>query len=293
MTKFRLLGAALAVAVAAFTVSCDKDSLPEVSVPGVNIGDGSTSGIIVDALVNDQLTDLSVILGEEVLASEINYKEVTEALGLETGELLLTVTAFDKEQGKVVEVYSEYVSINDETFYMILLTLDEEGLNLDVQLIDYQTEDFEISDELALELGYTDENTELYSLNVVNYNVAYQEEELTIDLGILSEGFLSHKEIGLLGYGSDSYTLLDKEGVLSTLDLVVYGEEYTELISGDRKGALLLDAVLDNLDLDFNLEDSTGELLSLVVFVNENDFDFLFIELRDLNIDFNTLEIKL
>lgn len=292
MTKFRLLGAALAVAVAAFTMSCDKDSLPEVSVPGVNIGDGSTSAIIVDALINDQLTDLTVILGDDVLASNINYKDVTEALGLETGVALLTITAFDEEQGKVVEVYSEYITVNDETFYMILLTLDKDGLALDVQLLDYQTEDFEISDELALELGYTDENTELYSLNVVNYNIAYQNEELTIDLGILSEGFLSHKEIGLLGYGADSYTLLDKEGLLSTLDVIVYGEEYTELISGDRKGALLLDAVLDNLDLDLNL-DSTGDLLNLIVFGDENNFDFLFIDINGLNIDFNTLEIKL
>lgn len=297
MTKFRLLGAALSIAVAAFTVSCDKDSLPEGEGNGLGpiLGDGETSAIIVDALLNDELTDLTVTLGEEVIGSSINYKDVTDAFGIETGDLLLNVTAFDEEQGKTVEIYNEYVTINDETFYLILITLGEDGFSYDVKLLDYDAEDFDFNDELALELDMdNDEGTDLYSLNVINYNVAYQDDEFTVELGILSEGLLEQEEIAVLGYGSNSETLLNNDGILSTLDLIVYGEEFTEIIGGDRRGEILLSSVLDNLDLDTDLDIvDSGDNLELILFGDDNEFDFIIINLNDLEIDLNNLNIQL
>jgi hypothetical protein len=284
MTKFRILGTALVVAVAAFTVSCDKDSLPEVKNSGAKIGDGETSALMINSIIDENITDLDVTYGDYVVASDLNYKETTEAFGIKTGKSLMTITAFDSEKGNDVVIYNDYVSADDEVLYMFVVSNDENGLGYKVDVLEYSSEDFQISDKQMEEYSIVGNNDEYYLMNAYNYNTGFEEGNLFADFGYSSFGSAERKEVFLGEYGTATTFTMDKDGY------------FTDLSFGTADQTNEQDAFfytsLENLNWNFESNSNDAQLVNMFVLGDDNQMDFFFVDMSSLNIDYTTLNIE-
>jgi hypothetical protein len=292
MTKFRLLGAALAVAVAAFTVSCDKDSLPEAKVPGVNIGDGETSALIVNAIFDENISDLNISYGESILASNLDYKESTDAFGIKTGKSLMTITAFDSESGQDIEIYNEYITVEDESLYRFVVTQNEDGTDYQVDILDYSSEDLQFSDEDMYELGLAGNSDNFTAVNGYNYNYGFKDGDLVADFGYTSNGQFYSKEIAFGDYASETTFGLNNDGYYSNLNLTSNLDEDASWIDGENGQILDFSSVLSNLNFASNSSSNSEEILNMFVVGEENNTEVFFIDMGSLKINYNSLNVE-
>lgn len=236
MKNLNKIGLALAIGVVGLFSSCDKEALDNV-VPNADSSVGEdllqSQALVVNAIANEGFTNLGVNINGVALAAGLDYKDISEYLGIETGEAIVDLVA---EDGTVL-ASSSYTFV-DEEIYNIVIVLDENGLNPSIQVLGFDPQDFVISDSFGSELGLQAGEITAYAANVINYTVGFQNENLFLGLDYIGEGATNVTGLLDLQYGILSGVFFGSDEILENIDVL--------------RSTLGLDAVLDQLSQESN-----------------------------------------
>jgi hypothetical protein len=293
MTKFRILGTVLAVAVAAFSVSCDKESLPEgVQASNPTIGDGETSAIIVDAIIDEGIAGYTLTYGDESYSTDLSYGEKSSAFNMNTGSNKMVITTNDTESGQEVEIFNEDFTMEDEKLYMFVVNYNEEGATYQVDVVEYSTEDFMITDEESIEYQITGNSDDYYVVNGYNYAYGFEDGQLVADINYTTGGSSNVQQVAFGEYGSTTSFGINKDGYYTNYDISYLADEDTEFLQGEYTQSLVSNSSLNNLSYDFDSNANNNELVNMFVVGDENNVDMFFLDMSDINIDYTSLNVE-
>lgn len=257
----------LSALVLAFTLtSCSKEAI-EDSIPDTPSTTGIAEALVVNAILNQNLSNLTLKIGSTEFATGLDYKDLTDYLEVETGELLIDLVADDN-----TILASTSYTFQDNKYYNIILIMDEDGLNPTIEILDQSYDDFELSDTYANELGYNDGNLSVFAANAISYNVAYKDQNFLIDLDYEGSGFAFLNEFLALEYGAITDVFFGNDDLIADLDLAVSALELTELLDDESGFVVVSETLLEDLGL------SNGGRYTVLLLGDELNFDSILID---------------
>lgn len=254
-------------------LSCDKDNL-EDELPNTDDLPEIAQALVVNAIVNQDLSDLTLKIGDQEFAAGLNYKDLTDYLEISTGELLLDLV---NEDGTILA--SSSYTFEEDQFYNIVLVLDEDGLDPTIEILDHSLTDFELSDTYANELGYEDGNASVFAANAVSYNLAYQDQNLLIDLDYEGDGFAFLDEFVGLEYGTITDVFFGNDELIADIDLSLSAIELSELLEDESGFVVLSETLFEDLGL------TQGGAYTILLLGDEFNFDSIVIDHIDAGME--------
>lgn len=218
MKKLNALGFAVLLSASALFVSCDKESFDDTIATANPTSEESllgTQAIVVNAIANNALTDLGININGVAFAAGLDYKDLTDYLELETGELILDLVA---ENGTILA--STSYTFEENELYNIVILLDDDGVTPVIRVLSIDPTDFVISDTFGSELGVEVGDLSLYAVNVVNYTVGVQDQNLILGLDYIGVGSTTITGLLDLQYGILSGVFFGSNEVLDNIDLL-------------------------------------------------------------------------
>jgi hypothetical protein len=264
MKKMNFWGLSALVLVFALT-SCTKEDL-ESNVPDAPATPGIAEALVVNAILNQDLSNLTLKIGSTEFATGLDYKDLTDYLEVETGELLIDLLADDN-----TIIASTSYTFQDNQYYNIILVMDEDGINPTIEILGQSFNDFELSDTYASELGYTDGNLSVFAANAISYNVAYKDQNFLIDLDYEGAGFAFLDEYLALEYGAITDIFFGNDDLITDLDLAVSALELTDLLDDESGFVVVSETLLEDLGL------ANGGRYTILLLGDELNFDSIVI----------------
>jgi hypothetical protein len=244
MKKLNALGFAVLLSASALFTSCDKEAFDDTIAtanPSSEESLLSSQAIVVNAISNSALTDLGININGVALAAGLDYKDLTDYLDLETGEVILDLVA---ENGTILA--STSYTFEENELYNIVILLDEDGVTPVIKVLGIDPTDFVISDTFGSELGLEIGDLSTYAVNVVNYTVGVQGQNLILGLDYVGAGSTTITGLLDLQYGVLSGVFFGSNDVLDNIDLLTSSLGIEDLLDelNTQSGG-----VLDVLDL--------------------------------------------
>jgi hypothetical protein len=248
---------------------CDKTAIEE-SVPDVPTIPEIAHAIVIDAIINQDLGNLSLKMDQVDVATGLDYKDLTDYLEIETGEVLIDVV---DENGTILA--SSSYTFEDDKYYNVILVMDEEGVNPTIEVLDQSYNDFELSDAYANELGYNDGNASVYAVNAVSYNAAYKDQNLLIDVDYSTSGFAFLDEYLALEYGEVTDVFYGNDLLISDLDISLSATELSDLLEDETGFIVISETLLEDLGFE-----NAGRY-TVIILGDEFNFDSIIIDHLD------------
>lgn len=268
--KYRAMGKLKMLVLSALlgfaTISCDKENVEDIT-PDSPTTPSLAKALVVNALFNQDLSNLTLKIGNAEFASGLDYKDLTDYLEVETGELIVDLVADD---GTIVAT-TNYTFMEDQ-YYNIILVMDENGLQPTIEILGTSLSDFELSDTYANELGYNDGNASVYAANAISYNIAYSDQNLLIDIDYEGTGFAFLDEFLALDYGAITDVFFGNDDLISDLDLSLSAIELSELLEDESGFVVLSETLFEDLGL------TNGGRYTIILLGDELNFDSIVID---------------
>lgn len=254
MKKLNTLGFVAALAFTFGLTSCDKEGLTDISPVSSTTPSEilSSQALVVNAISNSEMTNLGVNINGVEIAAGLDYKEVTEYLGIETGELLIDVVA---EDGTILA--STSYNFLDNEIYNIALLAGEDGITPTIKILGVDPGNYIINDSFESELSLANELIDVFAVNVINYTIGTENNNLLLGLDYLGGGNTSITGLLDLEHGVLSNVFFGTEDILTNINLLDSDLPLEDLLEelNSRSGG-----VLDVLDLGGAL--GIGEILN-------------------------------
>lgn len=264
----------LSALVLAFTfTSCSKEDI-ENNTPDTPTIPGVAEALVVNAILNQDLSNLTLKIGSTEFATGLDYKDLTDYLEIETGELLIDLVADDN----TIVASTSYTFLDDQ-YYNIILVMDEDGLNPTIEILGQSYDDFELSDTYANELGYNDGNLSVFAANAISYNVAYKDQNFLIDVDYEGTGFAFLNEFLALEYGTITDVFFGNDDLIADLDLAISAIELTDLLDDESGFVVVSETLLEDLGL------ANGGRYTVLLLGDELNFDSIVIDHIDAGLE--------
>jgi hypothetical protein len=228
MKKLNALGFAVLLSASALFTSCDKETFDDsfaAANPTSEEGLLGTQALVVNAIANSALTDLGININGVALAAGLDYKDLTDYLELEIGEVILDLVA---ENGTILA--STSYTFEENELYNIVILMDEDGVTPAIRVLSIDPIDFEINDSFGSELGLEVGDLNTYSVNVVNYTVGVQGENVMLGLDYIGGGNTAITGLLDVEYGSMSGVFFGSNELLDNIDILVSSVEIEALL---------------------------------------------------------------
>lgn len=264
MKNFKLFGfGLLCMALATFT-SCDKESLDNGSIdetvienPNKN-NDDSPRVSIVNGIETDVSALVSVHINGEELVEGLGFKEITDLLPVELGDISVDILS---EDGTILT--SSILSLEEHELYNIFLFVGSDGLPA-LELLDLDIENITDISQLVDGLGLDILPEDLFSLSILDLS-NLDIDNLLAGVDLLGENGEIVSGILDLENGIISDEILANTDILESLDLLNSDLPLLDLLTtitgGENNPLEILD--LGNILAITNLGDATG-LLDIV-----------------------------
>jgi hypothetical protein len=233
------LGFAAMFTLAALFTSCDKENLAE-TIDSVN-PDAIESmippqAVVVNALADNGLADLGLNINGVSVASGLDFKELTDYVGIETGQVILDIV---EEDGDIVATSS--YTFEEGELYNIILVVDEDGVSPSIKVLEIDPTDYVVNDSFESELGFQAGDYNLYAANVVNYMVGVEGQNVMLGLDYMGANSTSITGLLALGFEAKSGTFFGSDEVLSNIDVLVADLGVDELMTelNNQSGGVL------------------------------------------------------
>lgn len=229
MKTLNTLGLAVLLSASALFTSCDKESFDDVVSTANPTSEESLLGsqaLVVNAIGNSSLTDLGININGVALAAGLDYKDLTDYLDLEVGEVILDLVA---ENGTILA--STSYTFEDNELYNIVILLDEDGVTPVIKVLGIDPTDFVISDSFGSELGLELGDLSTYAVNVVNYTVGVQGQNLILGLDYIGGGNTAITGLLDLQYGLLSGVFFGSNDILDNIDVLTSSLGIQELLN--------------------------------------------------------------
>lgn len=264
----------LSALVLAFTfTSCSKEDI-ENNTPDTPTIPSVAEALVVNAILNQDLSNLTLKIGSTEFATGLDYKDLTDYLEIETGELLIDLVADDN----TIVASTSYTFLDDQ-YYNIILVMDEDGLNPTIEILEQSYDDFELSDTYANELGYNDGNLSVFAANAISYNVAYKDQNFLIDVDYEGTGFAFLNEFLALEYGTITDVFFGNDDLIADLDLAISAIELTDLLDDESGFVVVSETLLEDLGL------ANGGRYTVLLLGDELNFDSIVIDHIDAGLE--------
>lgn len=213
--KLNLLGFAAAATLTFGLTSCDKADLNDVtSVSDPVVEDAKAHSLVINALANQNLSDLDLQINGKNVALDLDYSDITEYFDIDAGELALDVIAQD---GSILA--SSSYTFEKGQLYNIAIVLDKDGVTPTIQVLDMDPGNYKMSDEIEANLALSSDLGNVFAVNVVDYTIGTENYNLVLDLGYANDGLTTIDGLLNLDYGVVSGVFFGTETILSDIGL--------------------------------------------------------------------------